>query len=242
VGYFLTINMKHINHRHCLGGQIVPASLRRCGSHAGFTLVELLIVIAIIAALASVVFALSGTMKKSALKTREMNNIRNISTIILVYHTDLGRLPGPVNRGIRVPSGVPDTSRKYWLSTFLEDEGYPVGSDDLWKTSLTAAKGSEITYVLNNVAGSDPGNFFGRIQGGVLAPRTLLQLRANKKDVPSQDLSQIWMVATADDENYGSGAGITLPVDGRSAWGGRFYSYFDGRVEFVKRQTPSIYP
>jgi type II secretory pathway pseudopilin PulG len=223
-------------------------SRRPPGFLAGFTLTELLIVITIVIVLASIVFLMTGRMKQSALKVKELSNIRNISQVILTYHTDRSRLPGPVNRGIRMPSRVDKASRDKWLSTVLVDEGFLVNDDGLWQTSVSAARGPDITYVLNSTSASEPTYFFGKHQGGVTAPRSTMALKANIKAslggrVP-QDISQIWMVATADDENYGEDPLISAPVANgiRSSWGGRFYSYFDGRVEYVKRQTPSVYP
>lgn len=216
-------------------------------SSRGFTIVEILVVITIIVALASVAFFAGSRMKSSAMKARELSNIRNISQVVAVYHSDHNKLPGPVNRGIRVPSKVADASRASSLSTFLIDLGYFGEDDSVWQTS-TSSKAAEpsITYVLNSTINSAPTYFFGRLQSGGDLPKTLIALQSNIKASlggrSPQDPSQLWMVCTADDENYGSSPLISEPTETKSAWGGRFYSFMDCRVEFVRRQSPSIYP
>lgn len=68
--------------------------------HRGFTLVELLVVITIIAALASLVFTLSSRAVNSAQKAVCVTNMRGIGNAIVAYATDNnGRLPGPLNTG-----------------------------------------------------------------------------------------------------------------------------------------------
>ncbi|NQX00733.1 type II secretion system protein [bacterium] len=227
----------------------IPGATRRRRVARGFTLVELLVVITIIIALAGLIFTLSGNAKRSAIKVREMNNIRNISHLVIQYQTDKNLLPGAVNRGIKLPSFIPDGSRANWLSTVLIDDGFLGNDDEIWKTTVsTGTTAPQITYVLNSTSSSTPTYFFGSVAAPFAKPKSLNTLQCNIKDTlggrQNLDISQIWMVATADFENYGASPLISQPLlDGTaSIWGGRFYAYFDGRVEFVRRQTPSIYP
>ena len=214
---------------------------------AGFTLVEILVVILIIIILAALAFMFTSSAKDKALKVNEMANLRSVSAIVMVYHSDKNILPGPVNRGIMVPSKV--TTRKNYLSTFLIDAGYLGEGDALWTTKRTAAADApSITYVLNSSVSTTPIFWFGSIQSSA-PPKTIAALRANRNvsaggDGMDQDLTQLWMISTADADNYGASPLIPqpLPAGTGSAWNGRFYSYFDGRVEFIKKQTPSIYP
>ncbi len=238
------MNCKFLNQARPFGRSPRPGNLR-----GGFTLVELLVVITIVVVLAALVFTLTGTARRAASKAKELSNIRNISHIIIQYQTDKNVLPGPVNRGIMIPSKVADASRGNWLSTRLIDEGFLGESDDLWKTSLTeGGESAAISYVLNSTINSVPTYFFGAIAAPGGQPKSLTVLRANIKDSlggrQNLDLGQIWIMATADYENYGASPLIRQPLaDGTaSEWGGRFYSFFDGHVEFVRRQSPSIYP
>ena len=216
-------------------------------STRGFTLVELLVTITIIVVLAGLVFSVGGRIRSSALKTKEMNNIRSITQVVAVYASEHQRLPGPVNRGIKIPSTVAKASRPNFLSTFLIDAGLLGEDDTLWQTKPSTASDSQAaTYIINSTVNSTPSYFFGRLQGGAIAPKPMPALRSNLKTTlggkDSQDFSELWMICTGDDENYGSSPLISEPSATKSAWGGRFYAFFDGHVKFIKRQSPSIYP
>lgn len=229
----------------------VPSSRmqRSKGScRSGFTLTELLVVIAIIAVVATLGFFVANRARLSALKVKEMSNVRNISQVIFVYNSDNNILPGPVNRGIRIPGKVTDKDRPNYLSTFLIDRGYLGEDDNMWTTKAANADDDELltTYVLNSTVNSVPTYFFGRIQGSGDKPKAMTAIRANillsLGGMVPQDIHRIWMVATADDENYENSPLISQPSTTKSAWGGRFYSFFDGRVEFIQRRPKSIYP
>ena len=64
---------------------------------AGFTLIELLVVITIIAILAGLALAVSGSVRKSADRTKCLANLRNIGHAIGTYAGENeGYLPGPL--------------------------------------------------------------------------------------------------------------------------------------------------
>jgi prepilin-type N-terminal cleavage/methylation domain-containing protein len=60
----------------------------------GFTLVELLVVIVIVATLAAIAFTLAVRMKKSANQAITTANLRQIGVAMLSYTADKGRFPG----------------------------------------------------------------------------------------------------------------------------------------------------
>ena len=66
---------------------------------AGFTLLELLIVIAIIAILFAIMFPAFNGMKKTARKNQATTEVNALATAVRAYHTELGRWP--------IPSGGP---------------------------------------------------------------------------------------------------------------------------------------
>lgn len=73
-----------------------PKRTRR-NSKAAFTLTELLVVITIIAVLASLFFALAGNMRKKASSAVSVSNLRQVGIAITGYASDNnGTLPGPV--------------------------------------------------------------------------------------------------------------------------------------------------
>jgi len=218
----------------------------------GFTLIELLVVITIIAVVAALSAGAAMQMSKRAHKAREVSNLRNITQLVITYHADHNVLPGPVHTGIRLPSAVGRNAgdRHEWLSTFLIDEGFLPEDDDIWLTSLTdTAKKPQVTYVLNNSETTAPTWFFGSMGTDGRAPKSLASLRSNLSEElggrGSMDIIQIWLACTADDENFSasaSGGAPPLPDGAKSSWGGRHYSFFDGRVEFIKRTPTSTYP
>jgi prepilin-type N-terminal cleavage/methylation domain-containing protein len=59
----------------------------------GFTLVELLVVIVIIAALASVAFVMVTRVRKTADQALTLSNMRQLGTTLLSYASDKGRFP-----------------------------------------------------------------------------------------------------------------------------------------------------
>jgi prepilin-type N-terminal cleavage/methylation domain-containing protein/prepilin-type processing-associated H-X9-DG protein len=109
-----------------------PSSLR-----TGFTLVELLVVITIIIALASVVFFVTQKVRSNALAAVSLQNMRQIGPFLVAHATDNGgRLPSPradvpnLNGGftqlhwheVVMQQAYPDTSTKllrdnqWWIS------------------------------------------------------------------------------------------------------------------------------
>lgn len=62
-------------------------------ARSGFTLVELLVVIVIIAALAAIAFTLALRMKKSANQAITTANLRQIGVAMITYTADKGRFP-----------------------------------------------------------------------------------------------------------------------------------------------------
>jgi prepilin-type N-terminal cleavage/methylation domain-containing protein len=215
----------------------------------GLTLLEVLTVIAIVGILAALAFPVMGALQNRAAKTQDMTNLRSMAQAVLLYDTDQGRLPGRLNRGIKVPRFIPANERDRWLSTFLIDAGYVTGNDDQWTSPLNnGANEIEIAYILNNTVQSAPRNFFGLRGSTQLEPQQIINIVANIKDGPynesnRQPLSEIWMATNADGMNYGSaatgGSQHAVPDAVSTPWNGRHYVFFDGRVEF---RTPDNYP
>ncbi len=210
----------------------------------GFTLIELLVVIGIIAVLAALLFPLGQRALGSAGRTEDASNLRSIATAVQTYVSDHGILPGRVNRGIAIPSGVADGDRAKWLSTFLEDAGVVPFHSPMWESPRDyGVNQAGIAYILNNTIRSEPPNFFGRrsnTASNISQPRPLAGLFANVADEPDEQgaLSKIWLATNADGDNYGSsstgGSDYAISNELETPWGGRNYVFFDGHVEFRK--------
>ncbi|WP_269540820.1 type II secretion system protein [Cerasicoccus fimbriatus] len=92
---------------------------------SAFTLVELLVVVAIIGILAAILIPAVGAVRNSAQKSNGVNNMRNIGAGISMYTQDnLGAYPGPLWPG-QVPFYEPDRGEEdgrlaYFLSPYLD--------------------------------------------------------------------------------------------------------------------------
>ena len=214
----------------------------------GFTLIELLVVIAIIGLLAGLAVPAIGTARKSGYKAKDISNVRQITGAILNYATELGgTLPGPVQRGCRMPSKVPSSEYEQWISTLLITNGFAPAGDAFWKapaqTSTYKTDAAGVAYIINSESYSDPSRFFGDPDKANVPPEKIIALKANiLGPTNTNGLSTLWMVSVADGENYGRSRSATLADTARSPTGGRSYGYFDGHADFVKRTSPSKYP
>ena len=80
--------------------------LRRLSKGAGFTLVELLVVVVIIAALAAVAIAMSQRMMNKAKANLAVQNIRQIAPIMTTYASDNQMKLPPVHGPTKLPDGT----------------------------------------------------------------------------------------------------------------------------------------
>jgi len=95
-------------------------------SAGGFTLLQLLLSIMIIAILVSVMFPLTGMLRKRAERVKCMNQMRNLGTALGVYTTDNGHWP-------QIPTGMladEDKFWKWWLNV-LAPKPYEIPAD-MW--------------------------------------------------------------------------------------------------------------
>jgi prepilin-type N-terminal cleavage/methylation domain-containing protein/prepilin-type processing-associated H-X9-DG protein len=215
----------------------------------GFSLIELLVTIAIIAILAAILTPVISKVRESALQTKDISKLRGMSHAVLLYNSVNGNLPGRLNRAVRIPAYVRESDRYRWFSSFMVDNGYLPNADEFWAPVIDyGIQESGHGYLLNNTVYSDPANFFGRLSSNldkVSEPLNLLSLRANlaASSIDQQELSEIWMITNLDSENYSSvsTAGSDYAVDGdvTTPWGGRNYVFFDGHVEFIQK---GLYP
>jgi prepilin-type N-terminal cleavage/methylation domain-containing protein len=109
----------------------------------GFTLIEMLVVISVIAILASMIFPITGAVNRKKIKSRVRAELEQVSTVIDTYKDKLGHYP-PDNTNAAFPSHL-----------YYELAGTTLGKNDTVYTTLDGT--SEIrTNVLTSVFGLNP--------------------------------------------------------------------------------------
>jgi len=93
-------------------------------SGKGFTLVELLVVITIIAILAALVLAIGGLLQRNAALARAKSEIQSMESALAGYKADMGDYPHADN-GLASSTGAPGEN------SFLIDALMPSGSNSL---------------------------------------------------------------------------------------------------------------
>lgn len=106
------------------------------GQKAGFTIVELLIVVVVIAVLATLTIVAYTNFSRRAIKNRATLEISSIARAVSLYHADKGSYPADVQRNIPVGifdySGNEATPSQWPLAPWpgsVYDYDYFIGSD-----------------------------------------------------------------------------------------------------------------
>jgi len=79
--------MKVINRKH-------PWRNPTRDNRSGFTLTEILVVVAILALLVAILFPVAGYMQKRAVVTKDISNLKALGVAVSLYNADFGRYPG----------------------------------------------------------------------------------------------------------------------------------------------------
>jgi prepilin-type N-terminal cleavage/methylation domain-containing protein len=124
---------------------------------SGFTLVELMVCIVIIAVLAALVFSLSRKAIRNANSARDMATMRQLYQAFPLYAADNnGFLPGPINTGVKAVYGPQSTGRlSYYLASYFgyenlkRDEFMPVMAYSWQKDG--ASRNAPCAYIREDV-------------------------------------------------------------------------------------------
>lgn len=204
---------------------------------AGFTLVELLAVIAIIAVLAGILIPVTIMVRAKAQRMDSIANLRSMGMAVgLFTNENKGKLPGPLQH-IQYARKTSDTSQlSYWLVEFM---GFPVKDKEivpvLGHKRFFAEYGNDLSnytaYIVNQkvyiggVNSQAPWGYYGS-SGDKLIPKQLRSL-----DFPARAIAlmEVDRKLLTDTDQQASTKSPENPLfgDGRAAL------YFDWHVQVV---------
>lgn len=121
----------------------------------GFTLIEILIVVAIIAILATVILVGLGPSQQAGRDARRLSDLREVQQGLQLYFNKCGVYPGPVAGSIS--GSCASFSNNTWnnMTTALENAGIGVNSVPEDPNNTTGPTGSPTYYYATNAAGTD---------------------------------------------------------------------------------------
>lgn len=107
---------------------------------SGFTLVEILIVIAIIGILANLVVGEIISVREATLKTRTDAEFRQFATALEKYKTDHGGFPDDVNRnippGLEAYLSTDDWPEAPWPNSVYDWDAWTINGEDVYQLSV----------------------------------------------------------------------------------------------------------
>lgn len=113
-------------------------------NQAGFTLVELLTVIAIIALLAALILGLAGNAQKSAARNKAEAEIEQLSVFVTDYQMKYGQVPGKTDL---------DEDNKALKDALVAESHSLTNFMDPWGMSYHYLKSSQATFYLWSYGG-----------------------------------------------------------------------------------------
>ncbi|EIP98380.1 prepilin-type N-terminal cleavage/methylation domain-containing protein [Opitutaceae bacterium TAV1] len=192
-----------------------------CG---GFTLVELLTVIAIIGILVAILIPVAGRVRNSARRTEAASNVRQLVIGLQIYATDNKQmLPANVR-----PNGTQDET---WRLRVLYDEGY-VRDPKVFVNPFNAAGGRR--GLGQNVCGPNRDCYFSAARVVYITWDGTRNVSTYLRVTEGTEIPVVWD-QRADNENSTSNQMKT--ADGRF---GGYFGYIDGKVKLIGKPDPVV--
>jgi general secretion pathway protein G len=114
---------------------------KRMGNQKGFTLIELMIVVAIIGILTAIAFPLYANVQQRARIAKAQADVRTLASAIVIYSAHTGQIPGANLSVLTVPATVNNITAGPFMGSIPSP---PQGGSPTWAlvyTYSTAANG-----------------------------------------------------------------------------------------------------
>jgi prepilin-type N-terminal cleavage/methylation domain-containing protein/prepilin-type processing-associated H-X9-DG protein len=214
-----------------LDNPIFPTSLPLPGSrsigvkHCGFTIIELLLVIAVIGILAAILLPLFARAKSRSQAVYCMDNLHQVSVAWIMYHCDNsglfpvneenqtdadGPMPGWVKGSLDYSGSPDDTNLDFLinpqyalLGSFLQTPGvFKCPADESKAFGQTGAPRVR-SYSMNQAVG--PGPYGGSTGQGGLLPAPTYRVYIKESDVLNPGPSDLWVLTEEDPDSINDG-------------------------------------
>lgn len=215
---------------------------------SSFTLVELLVAVAVVAVLGALAFPALQSARNRALEAATASNMRGIGAAILLYVGEHdNRLPGPAAFGVynlvTVGTSAKGSSCQLgqYLAPYLDKEPLPAQASYAYHAPLldcpalpAAMRGPSLTtgyaqFLREDYLPANPDNLFGSPGGSTMADAALQPLQPKTLAALTPTARRSSILTTCDQQSWQGSFSASYTPTGMFH-GGRLYLFVDGSV------------
>lgn len=200
--------------------QLCQCAWRRPQVHSAFTLIEMLIAIAVVAVLAMLLMPLTQNIREKASETQCVSNLRLLGQVTLLYAQDNeGKMPY-----IAASSSIPGSVDRHWRRQFLPYLGMEITAASVRDTPFICPPHRELIESKNGIGGIPNYGMNIYLENLPLADievpaRTLLATEAKLIGAsPSEQLNESGIKSAVPGGKVHRGGQNILYVDGHIEW------------------------